>query len=40
MLKEINSFSKEFLDYYELQQGIYIVKTISNDTITTYKIKR
>jgi hypothetical protein len=23
-----------------LQQGIYIVKTISNDTITTYKIKR
>ena len=24
----------------DLQQGIYIVKTISNDTITTYKIKR
>jgi hypothetical protein len=24
----------------DLQEGIYIVKTISNDTITTYKIKR
>jgi hypothetical protein len=24
----------------DLQQGIYIVKSISNDTITTYKIKR
>jgi hypothetical protein len=24
----------------DLQEGIYIVKTISDDTITTYKIKR